>query len=131
MSFAITIGSEEVVVELRRWDRLMNGRRQISFDASSITKVSVERRGQLEPLVSFRVFGIGTHSGRTHPNRRRVGAMTTRGSGGNQFWAVAAGDEQQNLLVLTLTGHQYGSAVLEVAEPKLALSRLKSETSKK
>ena len=77
MSFAIAIGSEEVVVELRRWDRLMNGRRRMSFDARSITKVSVERRGRLEPLVSFRVFGIGTHSGRTHPNRRRVGAMTT------------------------------------------------------
>lgn len=114
MGFLIEQGSEGVRVELQGWDRAMNWRRSCVFPRAQIASVTVSPRGELEPLINYRALGFGTHDGRKRPGRRRVGTMQGRGVAGDQFWAVAAGGPDVDLVVLQLHGHRFARAVLQV-----------------
>lgn len=117
VAFDISTNHDVVVVELRGWDRAMNGRRRVEFEPATITSVSVADRAALEPLIDHRALGCGTHNGSKRPGGRRIGTMLGRGVPGKQFWAVRAGPSTSRLVVLHLVGHEFQRAVIEVDDP--------------
>ncbi len=96
----------------------MNLRGRLDVPLADVSGARVEERHELETLIDHRSVGIGTHLGREHPNRRRVGTMLGRGVPGNQFWAVAAGDATRPLLVIDLVPRGgFRRLVLDVDDP--------------
>lgn len=117
MAFSITTTDAAITVELRGWDRTMNGRRRLEFGLDTVSAASVHARAGLEALIDHRALGCGTHNGSKRPGRRRIGTMLGRGVAGKQFWAARKGSGSTELLVLDLVGQTFARAVLEIDEP--------------
>ena len=120
LSFSVTVDGDGLEVLLTGWDRLLNGRSAVRAPRASLRSVWVEERGSLEALVDSRVLGYGTHAGLRRPGRRRVGTMMGRGHVGRQFWAVAAGPDDQRLLVVDVTDGHFSQVIVQIADPDAA-----------
>ncbi len=124
MAFQVATTGTSVAVELSGWDRAMNWRRRVEFDAEAISVVSVADRSSLEIMIDHRALGCGTHNGSKRPGRRRIGTMLGRGVPGKQFWAARKGPGSSQLVVLDLVGHEFVRAVLDVEEPESFLASI-------
>jgi hypothetical protein len=129
MAFVISADGAAVAIELSGWDRAMNLRRRIGFDATTIKAVSIADRSSLESAIDHRALGCGTHNGSKSPGQRRIGTMLGRGVPGKQFWSVRAGPGSSTLVVLDLVDHEFQRAVLEVDDPTSFQSALEEALS--
>lgn len=126
MAFEIAVSDSSVSVHLSGWHRLMVGRKVIQFESQAVRAVAVVERSELEPAITHRELGCGTHNGAKRPGRSRVGSMRAQGLAGKQFWSVSAGSESSKLALLDLVGHEYSQAVLEVGDPEALVVALET-----
>ena len=110
--FDVVADDDAITVVLRRFARIMNWRRTVVVERSSIVATTVAERGELEPLIDHRWLGFGTHDGDRRPGRTRIGTMLGRGVPGKQFWAVSAGRPETELLVVDLRTHEFDRLVV-------------------
>ena len=125
MGFAARITTDGIIVELSGWARLCCWRRAFEIPAEQIGTACVRQRGELEPSIQHREYGIGTHDGSKRPGRTRLGAMLGRGVRGSQLWAVSAGPAERELVVAELTDGRFRRAVIEVDDPTEATETLR------
>lgn len=92
MSFQVRATADELIVDLRGWDRLLCWRRSVSMPLAAISAVRHVDRADVEPQLGHRLYGVGGHRGDRHQGRKRVGSfMGRQTAAGRQFWAVGRG----------------------------------------
>lgn len=92
VAFHVRASARELIVDLRGLDRVLCWRRTVRVPIASISSVRHIARDEVEPSLSHRLYGVGSHRGDRTPGRRRVGAfMGPETAVGRQFWAVEQG----------------------------------------